>query len=293
MIKIIYIAGDGRSGSTLLEGVLSNITESISVGECHRFWNRYYQKDTVCGCSEPIEQCNLWSRVDAQLKEQNSTYDAQVMLQKVREIQQYRNFKRIPQLLDSPSWREFGDIVKSYYLSIASLTNSKIIIDSSKSIPWAYVLQHLDFADLHIIHLERNLSSVANSWKKQLVLPEYTSKEVFMPRKSNGVVLKSWIKVKWLARYLHKKARMEHYQYEMLCRYPEDYLKRISVFIDETIPLKNLGFQYNHAIGGNPIRFKVDKKIVIRNSENSHENLRGWEKVFFGLSNKLSKIFIK
>ena len=40
-MKIIYIAGDGRSGSTLLDSVLNNAEDSLSIGEFSRFWTRY------------------------------------------------------------------------------------------------------------------------------------------------------------------------------------------------------------------------------------------------------------
>jgi|AntDeeMinimDraft_4_1070355.scaffolds.fasta_scaffold02973_4 hypothetical protein len=41
MIKIIYIAGDGRFGSTILDAVLANTENSLSNGECNRFWQRF------------------------------------------------------------------------------------------------------------------------------------------------------------------------------------------------------------------------------------------------------------
>ncbi|MEO6818442.1 MAG: hypothetical protein ABI204_01850 [Ginsengibacter sp.] len=50
MINIIYLAGDGRSSSTFLDYVLSNIDNSIPVDECHRFWVEMNERETLCGC---------------------------------------------------------------------------------------------------------------------------------------------------------------------------------------------------------------------------------------------------
>jgi hypothetical protein len=53
--KLIYIAGDGRSGSTLLDSVFNNLDHSISIGEFSRFWTRYLEGDSKFGCGENIK----------------------------------------------------------------------------------------------------------------------------------------------------------------------------------------------------------------------------------------------
>ncbi|MBL4663658.1 MAG: hypothetical protein JKY22_08925, partial [Flavobacteriaceae bacterium] len=188
MIKIIFIAGDGRSGSTLLDTVLSNVEESISVGECHRFWVRYVENESHCACSKVMQNCSLWSKVEQKLQDKFPDYSASEFEKKVREIQYYKNFKRIPSLLKSEEWVYFAEVVKAFYTTISEVSESKCIIDSSKSMPWAYLLQQMDGFDVRIIHLERNLTEVANSWKKIIRLPEYTKREVFMPKKGNLLV---------------------------------------------------------------------------------------------------------
>ena len=114
------------------------------------------------------------------------------------------NFKKIPRLLQTKEWQYFAEIVIYFYNQIAKTSQSNIIIDSSKSIGWCYFLQNTGAFDLRIIHLERNLASVSNSWKKKMILPEYYDKDVFMPQKTNKVILKSWIKIKVLALALKK-----------------------------------------------------------------------------------------
>ena len=114
------------------------------------------------------------------------------------------NFKKIPRLLQTKEWQDFAEIVIYFYNQIAETSQRNIIIDSSKSIGWCYFLQNTGAFDLRIIHLERNLASVSNSWKKKMILPEYYDKDVFMPQKTNKVILKSWIKIKVLALALKK-----------------------------------------------------------------------------------------
>ncbi len=293
MIKIIYIAGDGRSGSTLLDAILSNIKDSISVGECHRFWVRFYEKETLCGCRKKIEDCELWSQIDTQLKIKFSEYNQDVFKQQVKEIQYYKNFKRIPKLIKSKKWQLFSEVVKTFYGLIASITGKDIIIDSSKSMSWAYLLYHLDFCDFRVIHLERNLVAVANSWKKDVILPEYHSKRVMMPKKTNILILKSWFKIKILARFLRKSSNYLYVSYEKLCENPKRCLLTIQTSIEESFEISSLNYNCNHAIGGNPMRIKIRNEIVITRKKEKLVQLNRIEKLFFIISNWFAKVFIR
>ena len=64
-IKVIYIAGEGRSGSTLLERMLGQINDIVSVGELRFFWNQGSVGSQLCGCEKPLNECEFWSEVFA------------------------------------------------------------------------------------------------------------------------------------------------------------------------------------------------------------------------------------
>jgi len=291
-MKIIYIAGDGRSGSTLLDSILSNIDGSLSVGECHRFWIRFYEGETRCACGKMITDCELWSDVDKQLRQRFDDYAPEQFKKRVQEIQQYRNFKKIPVIVVSEAWQSFCEQVKAFYEIIASHTKNGVVIDSSKSVSWAYFLEQLAFSELYIIHLERNLPSVANSWRKQIVLPEYTSKEVYMPVKSIVLSTKSWLKIKVMAKRLK---RADHYlfvSYEKLCAQPDLWLQKIKAFVQEDFDLSQLHMLPTHAIGGNPMRAKGDDSIKIIPQKDRFKNLNAFQLVFLKLVNGFAKTFL-
>lgn len=290
MIKIIYIAGDGRSGSTLLDSVLSNIEGSLSVGECHRFWVRYTENESRCGCNKNIGECELWHEVDTRLKAKFPDYNAAEFGRQVQQIQYYKNFKKIPALLASEAWANFREVVQTFYEIISEISEKKIIIDSSKSMPWAYVLQHLGVFDVRIIHLERKLTAVANSWKKTIQLPEYTEKEVFMPKKGNWLILKTWLKIKKMAGTLKIADNFMFVRYEQLCLEPEKELRPIASFVGEPMDIDDLKAKPNHAIGGNPMRNSLDT-LEIRNATSTYRHLTIFEKLFFNAFGGLAKTF--
>ncbi|NND64067.1 MAG: hypothetical protein HKN48_12825, partial [Flavobacteriaceae bacterium] len=249
----------------------------------------FNEAESLCGCAEMISDCTLWSEINRRLKSEFPGYDALEFQQKVKEIQYYKNFQNLPKLLDTEEWGEFREVVSFFYRSISEVTGKQTIIDSSKSIPWAYMLTQIPTIDLRIIHLERDLLSVANSWKKKVPLPEYPNREVWMPVKSNWVIAKNWLKIKKMARILEKRANYMFLSYEDFCSHPEQKMSEIEQFANVIIPANELELRPNHAIGGNPMRSSLNK-IEIHKGLKNHKNLNSAAKTFFKLTKRVSKI---
>lgn len=279
-MKIIYIAGDGRSGSTLLEMVLANIEDSISVGEAARFWKRFSEGDSNCGCGSKITECALWSGLNEFSKGEAGINNME-MATRVMEINRYRNFKKIPDLVRDPAWEAFNRCVKSFYEQIAEISGNDVIIDSSKSVPWLYYLKSLNFCEVQVIHVERALKNVANSWKKKISLPEYNYRNVEMPIKSNYTIAKNAWKVQRQLKRLRRTYPIYYVNYEQFIGSFDSCLIPLSEFLDNKIEIESIEILPNHAIGGNPIRFSENKTIKLRTREEATENLSGPEKVFF------------
>lgn len=288
MIKIIFIAGDGRSGSTLLESILSNGNNCISVGECHRFWKRFVENSSHCGCGMPIHDCKLWGAVHQKLIDEFPDYDPFTFQKEVQDFQRYKNFKQLPGLLDSESWTRFSKIVSAFYRAIAHFSEKNIIIDSSKSISWARLLQLSNQFDVRVIHLERQLSQVANSWKKRMLLPEYSNSEVYMPIKSNALILKNWLKIKLMARSLPKGGPYLFLRYEKLLKHPQQSFERIVTFTEIELDIDQLTYQQNHAVGGNPMRHGAQGTIKLTTGSEGKHNLSYLERIGFSVVHKLA-----
>jgi hypothetical protein len=61
--RVAYIAGAGRSGSTLLAMLLGALPGCVSIGELRHMWRRGIQLNQRCGCGEPFWDCPFWSDV--------------------------------------------------------------------------------------------------------------------------------------------------------------------------------------------------------------------------------------
>lgn len=290
-MKIIYVLGDGRSGSTLLDSVLSNTEDSISVGECYRFWKRYYSFDTKCGCGNKIEECFLWRQIHLSLSKIEG-YNPNQFWNQVQFLLKYKNVLKINELLKKQEFKLFKIVVENFYQSIFEITNKSVIIDSSKNFGWLYILLEINNFDIEIIHIERNLQSVANSWKKKVMLPEYYDKEILMPIKSNFTILKSWYKVKYLSSKLKSRKEYSFIKYEEFIKNPNELISEINSKFNFNIQIDYLKIQENHSIGGNPMRNNKNKKLIIKNVNEQIMNLNLFEIIVFKFFNKMSKFLV-
>lgn len=279
MIRIICIVGDGRSGSTLLDSILSNILGSTSVGECSRYWTRWIEGESYCGCDEKITVCPMWSKITQKLQESLPSYKHDQFFKELQEIQYFKNFKKIKNLNKTKEGKAFLNVIASLYHHISEISGSKIIIDSSKSISWARLLQQIQNVDVKVLHLERSLVEVANSWKKEIILPEYKDKRVFMPKKSNFLIIKTWLKVKLLSRYLKGESYF-FVLYSDLQNDSEKEVERILEYLEVTIQ-KPWVFLPGHFIGGNPMRYSNKGEIRVSNKQDRLRNLNHLERIMF------------
>src|ERR1700684_4694430 len=60
---VIYIAGTGRSGSTVLANILGEVEGLFAAGEVRYLWQRGLKEGRLCGCGLPVRECPVWSRV--------------------------------------------------------------------------------------------------------------------------------------------------------------------------------------------------------------------------------------
>src|SRR5690349_13356603 len=60
--QVLYIAGEGRSGSTVLAALLGTYENYVSVGEIRGVW-RAVETDELCGCGLQFSQCPFWTEV--------------------------------------------------------------------------------------------------------------------------------------------------------------------------------------------------------------------------------------
>ena len=62
-VPVLYVGGCQRSGSTLLDRMMSQVSGHVSAGEIVHLWSRGLRSDELCGCGERFSACPFWNEV--------------------------------------------------------------------------------------------------------------------------------------------------------------------------------------------------------------------------------------
>ena len=63
LVNILYIAGYGRSGSSILARLLAQQAGIVSLGEFHMA-PRKFGENAICSCGEPLSDCEFWAGLE-------------------------------------------------------------------------------------------------------------------------------------------------------------------------------------------------------------------------------------
>ena len=178
-VKVLFLAGKGRSGGTLLAGLLGQLPGFFSVGELNRLWDWGLGQNYHCGCGTPFRDCETWAAILA---------DAGRGLTEARIDRLQAAVVRWPNLprlfLTHPSgrarWRaleEYTNASSAVYQSIGRVTGARVVVDSSR-LPFEPVaLGLVPDVDVYIAHLVRDPRAVVYSWKRKKLLTDRDSGE--------------------------------------------------------------------------------------------------------------------
>lgn len=167
-ISVAYIAGAGRSGSTLLDVVLGALANVESVGELCNLHRRSWVQDEVCACGQSVRACKFWSRVWALWASECGLPEPVSYAELQRRFERPRAWPHVMAArfgLDR-SFFAYANATTALYRAIATVSGCQVIVDSSKDPVRAYALALNPHIDLRLIHLVRDGRGVAWSMQK-------------------------------------------------------------------------------------------------------------------------------
>src|SRR5688572_15568701 len=62
-VKVLYIAGFERSGSTVFAKMIGESQHAFAAGELNNLWKRLYVDNRLCGCNVPFDECPVWTDI--------------------------------------------------------------------------------------------------------------------------------------------------------------------------------------------------------------------------------------
>jgi len=280
---VIYIAGYGRSGSTVLDILLNQHPEVLSGGEVGQLY-RWLRAGETCACQVPIRECSFWRAVCAE-HAAGSVDDPPRTESFQRSIESLRNLPALLLSLNRKDRQEaYRRQMRSLFGSLAHVSGKRWIVDSSKSTrPYmgrALALERYAGLDVRAIHLVRDPCGVGWSAMRGEGSPEW-ERPVHRPRARFGRALASWTMTNALtcmtARHLRRGAL--RVRYEDLCAAPGTVLERIGEFVglDMSAVIRTMEhgerLRVGHNVGGNRVRFHGG--LMFRPDEEWRDKLPG------------------
>lgn len=256
-MKILYIAGAGRSGSTLLDMALGQAPAVCSCGELSNL-STVARDGLLCSCGAPVRDCPFWSQVLAR----TGTFDPaeETVLNHSRRISSWLK------VLGGSQQKRYVEWVDSVYQAIGEISGSGTVVDSSKSpLRLAALLRHSSH-DVYVIHLVRDPGKVAASLAKPLKQDVAAGVQTDLGRKQHLRTYAFWTAINFLVHLAASGSGRRYVRvgYEDFTRDPSGQINRILDLADcgPGRPLENQPLAGGHLMAGNRLRLKKD--VVIR-----------------------------
>jgi hypothetical protein len=173
-LKVLYIIGFDRSGSTILANILGEVDGFTHPGELRRLWElelRAPAHKAKCGCGVHVQNCPYWAAVLQSafggIGKGRPVDPAEVFRwqqRELREIHVPRLVARHPgQVMSRKSLRGYADVATRLYRAVAEVSGARLIIDSSKWPGDAALLNLLPDVEPYFLHLVRDPRGAVNS----------------------------------------------------------------------------------------------------------------------------------
>ena len=267
-VKVLYVVGLGRSGSTILANSLGQIPGFFSGGELNFIWRHNVIENRLCGCGRPFRECPVWTKVMDEAFGGMDGVDP-------REMMRLQNVgtrtRHILMMLTEVGRRSLAERLEKLQISygrlydaIGTVTGSRIVVDSSKEPAHGFAMSMVPGVDLYALHLIRDPRAAAYSWLKEKPQPDTDTRE-FMHRKSPTMSAALWDSWNASAEALWRRTpeRYLRLRYEDFVADPRKSLDKILTLVSERdaepplVGEREVKLGVSHTVSGNPNRFET------------------------------------
>ncbi|MBL8848591.1 MAG: sulfotransferase [Planctomycetaceae bacterium] len=268
-LRVVYIMGASRCGSTALSSLLGAQQAGICAGELNQLPRSGWLQDDYCSCGRRCTQCPFWNAVRDEWHLLCPDADVHDYVRLQSKFERLRSWPRLrlAAMWKSTAFRAYLRLTGGLLGAISSVSGRSIIVDSSKGAvrPWA--LACLPGVDVRVIHLVRDVRATAWSQAKSY---ERDPRNGVPTEKPSRAVWKSsleWVLANMLAEQCTPSGRRLLIRYEDLVRQPEQALNGLQAGLEldlqavisavdsgEAVPV-------GHQIAGNRLRMQGSVRL--------------------------------
>jgi Sulfotransferase family len=173
-VIVAYVGGYSRSGSTLLDRMLGQLSGGASTGELVYLTLNSLGRDRLCGCGRHFSSCGFWRAVGERAFGGWDSDEARELVELHPEVVRHRKVVFLVAPLLAPRFRRklrrYAELLARLYRAIADVKGTGLVIDSSVDPAYAYVLRRLPGVELRSVHLVRDSRGTAFSWTKRQLM---------------------------------------------------------------------------------------------------------------------------
>ena len=163
--KVIYIMGTARSGSTILEILLSKGKGVFGAGELTSLIQDGFIENKPCSCDSSCADCNIWGKVSEHLQIDKQELEEWAVLQK--EIDWHDGFlKQLFCMIPRKDMLRYRELNTRMLMAIQTVTGCHLVLDSSKYAGRALALSKVWKSNLKVICLTRSPAGLMASFQK-------------------------------------------------------------------------------------------------------------------------------
>ena len=283
-IKVLYIAGFERSGSTLINRVLGQINRFVAWGELRDIWEHGEIENRNCTCGASFHACSAWSHILNERFYQTLGLTAQDMLRlkrKSRSAVLLTPFGQLGSFILDSTTTAYSAGLEQLYRTIQKETNSKVIVDSTKASWYGYVLSQMTSIDLYTVHIVRDPRGVCFSLQKRKNKGEPECQWYNPLHASSSWVLKNWGVESLLNSGPKRYMRM---RYEDFVEFPEQSVQSILNFIQEEnsklpfVEPSTVQMEIDHIITGSPSSRSATGAVKLQTDDSWKQKISPFDK---------------
>jgi hypothetical protein len=272
-MKVLYVMGMGRSGSTLLDILIGSHSDAVGTGELANLVSRGWSHGDRCACGMDATVCSFWSAVREQWVSEVGS-DPTAEYERLQESAE--RTRRLPWIgsrptPDDPVVNRYGVLTTALFHAIERVSGKTVIVDSSKSPARALALSRLPGVDAFVVHLVRDSRAVAWSFAKHFDQDPTAGIQLEQPGFAGWRSALRWDLIntqsEWVRTQL-PRGRSIRVRYEDLMDDPRGTIERIGALVG--LDLSGLGeavgagarVPISHPVSGNRLRMDGSVQLL-------------------------------